>query len=253
MPGSLDSFHRVRAVRRRVEQPWLPELVRFDRYRGRRLLEVGCGAGFDAYDICSAGADYTGIDITPQNVERTSRALIDGGFTSKIVQADAEQLPFPDASFDVVFSNGVLHHTPDIRSALREAWRVLRPEGDAWVIVYHRNSIFHWVSLFLVDHILRLGFRHMSFRERLARIEYTTSDALPLVNVYGRGEFARLMEGAGFRVDGSWVRKLNPEDLPSLPILARLWPRVPQRWLDRLGERFGWYIIVKASKAPDAS
>ncbi len=88
---------------------------------------MGCGAGFDAYRFMDSGARYTGVDITPENIERTKTHLGFYGFSPTVVQADAEHLPFSDATFDIVFSNGVLHHTPDMRAAFAEAFRVLKP------------------------------------------------------------------------------------------------------------------------------
>jgi hypothetical protein len=88
----------------------------------------------------------------------------------------------------------------------------------------------------------------MTFQERLARIEFTTADSHPLVNVYSRGEVASILERAGFAVREMWVRKLTPEDLPSLPVFRSLWRIVPRRWLDLLGRRWGWYVIARGAK-----
>jgi SAM-dependent methyltransferase len=224
-------------------------LVPFGSWQGRRVLELGCGAGFDAYEFCAAGCDYTGIDITPENPERVATHLGFYGFRPTVLVADAEQLPFGEKEFDVVFSNGVLHHTPDMSASFREAHRVLKPGGEFWVILYHRHSIFHWVSLFLVQHLVMLGFLKMPFRHRLARIEFTTADVHPLVNVYSRSEVAGILERAGFAVRDTWVRKLTPEDLPNLPVLRSLWRIVPRRWLDLLGRRWGWYVMARGVKA----
>ncbi|MBI5049149.1 MAG: class I SAM-dependent methyltransferase [Deltaproteobacteria bacterium] len=161
---------------------------------------------------------------------------------------DAENLQFKDGSFDVVFSNGVLHHTPDIEKSFREAQRVLRRGGEFWVILYHKNSVFYWISLLLFDHILKLGFLKRSFRERLSMIEYTTSKELPLVNVYSRRQLRKLLVATGFEVEAIWVRRLIEEELPPLPLLGRLWKFIPQNWLDRLGNVFGWYVIAQAKK-----
>jgi ubiquinone/menaquinone biosynthesis C-methylase UbiE len=219
--------------------------------QGKSVLEIGFGAGYDARSICAAGATYTGVDITQQNVERARDHLAGYGFTPTLLHGDAEALPFPSETFDFVFSNGVLHHTTNISAALREALRVLRPGGDAWLIVYNRDSIFHWLTIFLFDYVLKLGFRRGSFRNRLARIEYTTSDELPLVNVYSRREFERLLRDAGFEVRRTWIRKLTPEDLPAIPVFRRYWRRVPQRWLDRLAMRWGWYLVTNARRPID--
>jgi SAM-dependent methyltransferase len=247
-PGTKEFFEQARERRRTEELPFLHELVPFDTWKGKRVLELGCGVGFDAFDLCAAGCEYTGIDITPENPERTTIHLGFYGYRPKVMVADAEVLPFDAGSFDIVFSNGVLHHTPDMSASFREAYRVLKPGGEFWVILYHRHSIFHWVSLFLVQHLLMLGFLKMPFRDRLARIEFTTADEHPLVNVYSRSEVAGCLERAGFAVRDTWVRKLTPEDLPNLPVLRSLWRNLPRRWLDLLGRRWGWYVIARGVK-----
>jgi len=109
--------------------PWLEDVVPFASFSGKDVLEIGCGAGFDAYNFITRGAVYTGIDITPENIKRTTKHLSLYSLIGEIYEADAEKLPFPDESFDVVYSNGVLHHTPDIEKAFSEAFRVLRKGG----------------------------------------------------------------------------------------------------------------------------
>ena len=165
-----------------------------------------------------------------------------------MVEGDAENLQFKDESFDIVFSIGVLHHTPDIGKGFGESYRVLKHGGEAWIIVYHRNSIFYWITLFLVEHVLKFGFLKRKFSERLSMIEYTTSKELPIVNVYSRSVLKRMLKDAGFAVQSLWVRKLVKEDLPALPLLGRLGRFIPQRWLDFLGKAFGWYLIARAKK-----
>ena len=247
-PGTRGFFEKVLASRSRHELPWLFELIPFSSFRGKKVLELGCGAGYDAFEFCRNQADYTGIDITPENIERTRHHLALFGYAPRLEEADAEALPFADDAFDVVFSNGVLHHTPNLENSFQEAHRVLRPGGSFWVLLYHKNSIFHWLSLWLTNHILRGGFRHQSFTDRLSRIEFTTSSSLPLVNVYTRRQLRERLRAAGFRGDEMYVRKLVAADLPDIPVLRRLWARIPQRVLDKLGKRWGWYVIAHAVK-----
>jgi SAM-dependent methyltransferase len=247
-PGTMEFFRKVLERRNGYEMPWLLQVVPFGEFAGRTVLEIGCGAGYDAVAFCRHGARYLGFDIVGRNV-RIARAHLEHlGLEATFFRADAENVPVREGGVDVVFSNGVLHHTPDILTAFREALRVLRRGGEFWVIIYHRDSIFYWVKLYLWDHLLKRGYRERSFRERLSMIEYTTSDALPLVNVYSRGQLRRLLKEAGFLVRSIRVRKLLREDLPDLPVLWRVWRHIPQRWLDRIGTRFGWYVIAHAVK-----
>jgi ubiquinone/menaquinone biosynthesis C-methylase UbiE len=247
-PGTKEFFETVLQKRSTYEFTWIRELLPFEAMRGKKVLELGCGAGYDAYEFCRHGADYTGIDIAPENPARTKRHLQFYGYTPHVRQGDAENLAFPDQSFEVVFSNGVLHCTPDMEKSFREARRVLKNGGVFWVSVYHRNSIFYWVTLFLINHLLAFGFLRKSFKDRLAMIEYTTSGETPLVNVYSRSGLRKILRKCGFQVESIWVRKLVKEDLPAARVLGYIWGLIPQSVLDGVGKIWGWYVIAKAKK-----
>jgi SAM-dependent methyltransferase len=247
-PGTREFFQKVLAQRSAYEVPWLFELIPFASFAQKRVLELGCGAGYDAYQFCRQGADYFGIDIAPENPGRTRRHLGYYGCTPTVMQADAEHLCFRDHSFEVIFSNGVLHHTPDIGLSFREAHRVLKPQGEFWVIVYHRDSLFFWVNLLLYHHIVKLGFLQHSLAELLSGVECGTSEARPLVQVFSRRGLQSLLEKNGFVVEGLWVRKLRREDFPAPGRFKPLYERIPQRWLDSWEKVLGWYVIAKATK-----
>ncbi len=247
-PGTREFFDRVLEKRTCYEQPWLFEVVPFASFKGQRVLEVGCGAGYDAYTFCNEGAEYTGLDLTPENIERARTHLGFYGFHPTIVQGDCERLPFADESFDAVYSNGVLHHTPDIEAAFREVARVLVPGGSFWVLVYDRHSIFHAITLYVFTYLLTGRWRRETMADIRSDIEYTTGTGRPLVNVYSRSEVKRLLARAGLRADGTWVRKLTIEDLPAPGKLGWLWRRVPQRALDAVASVAGWYVIAHAVK-----
>src|SRR5207302_5586412 len=124
-----------------------PEIVAFADFvsaRGKRVLEVGVGMGADCVRFAQAGAQVTGVDLTERAVEITRGRLEEEGLDGDVRVADAESLPFPDDSFDLVYSWGVLHHTPDPVAAITEARRVLAPGGRLKVMLYHRRS---WTAL----------------------------------------------------------------------------------------------------------
>jgi ubiquinone/menaquinone biosynthesis C-methylase UbiE len=243
-PGTREYFETARTWRSAHDVPWQYAIVPFASWRDKEVLEIGCGAGFDAHEICRNGARYTGVDITPENIQRTRQHLDLDGFLADLRVADAEQLPFGDGSFDIVFSSGVLHHVPDIEQAFGEARRVLREDGEFWVILYHRDSIFHWLTMGLWEHVLHGGFRHRSFKERVAMIEDTTSPELPIVNVYSRAQVRSLLERSGFAPKRVWVRKLEHADLPA----SRRFMWIPRSWLDVAARYWGWYVIARAVK-----
>lgn len=154
--GTLQTVHdfwqreacgeRYGADQDRVRYEREPEIIsfaEFDKAKGKDVLEIGVGMGADFVRWLRSGARATGVDLTERAVEITRRRVRDEGFEADVRVANAEALPFPDSSFDLVYSWGVLHHTPDTRQALREAVRVLRPGGMLKVMIYHRHS---WVA-----------------------------------------------------------------------------------------------------------
>lgn len=100
-PGSSEFFQLARLNRETHEQPWLPDVIPFSASRGKRVLEVGFGPGYDAYTFLQNGAVYSGVDITPENVERTKKHLAPFGFEPDVHLGDAEALPFADRIFDL--------------------------------------------------------------------------------------------------------------------------------------------------------
>lgn len=248
-PGTRAFFEQALRHRTEHEQPWLPHVVPFHAMRGRRVLEIGFGPGYDALTFMQSGADYSGIDITPENLVRTRRHLAHYGLEPDVQEGDAEHLPFADATFDVVYSNGVLHHVPDIAKAFAEARRVLKPAGDFHVILYHRNSLFYRVTLAIWYQVIHGGRKIETLHERLSRIEANSADERPIVNVYSRREVGELLRGAGFTVESIRVRKLTWEELPSIWFIHRFFRHIPRGLLTAFGRLVGWYVIGHGRKA----
>lgn len=139
-------------------EPNILELAQFDQAKGLQVLEIGVGAGIDFCNWVRNGAIATGIDLTEHGLQLTKEHLDLEGFspsTYKLMTADAENLPFAEGSFDVVYSYGVLHHSPDTATAFKNAFRVLKPGGKFKAMIYHSPS---WcaLNLWLYYALLRL-------------------------------------------------------------------------------------------------
>ena len=243
--GSPAFFHGVEQHRYEVYAPWLQAAVDFGSFAGQRLLEIGPGLGTDHVQFARAGAHVHAIDLTRTHLELTRQRLAQEGYTTRLARADAEQLPFADASFDAVYSFGVLHHTPDTQKAVDEARRVLKPGGRAVVSLYHRHSAFHWIATVLCRGIRRGELLTRGYRRMLAEIEHGAreSGAAPLVKVLSRRQCRRLF--AGFREvvvrsDHIDLMHVFPSRSPS--------PPATRRRVEKLAGRWGWYLTVFARK-----
>ncbi len=153
---SKEYFEEIEDVRYKL-QPEIFSFAEFTRYNSKKVLEVGVGAGTDFLQWVRAGAEAWGIDLTENACEHVRRRLELYNLKAKDIRvADSENLPFEDNSFDLVWSWGVIHHSPNTPKALYEIIRVLKPGAKAKIMIYHRHSILAY--LFWVKHAL-LKFR----------------------------------------------------------------------------------------------
>lgn len=207
-------------------EPEIAEFARFSSARGLRLLEIGLGMGSDFIRFVEGGAIATGVDITERAVEITSDRLRGRGLWARLLVADAETLPFADNSFEVVYSWGVLHHTPNTGRAIAEAWRVLRPGGELRLMLYNRHS---WVALAAwVRFGLLRGKVVTSLRRAVAHIESPGTQAFTV------DEIKKMFRMASRLVIRPTVTTWDRRYMPGLAHIA---PR-----------RFGWFLLVDAWK-----
>jgi ubiquinone/menaquinone biosynthesis C-methylase UbiE len=240
--GTREFFDAIERHRYTEYAPWMPATMGFDRFSGARLLEIGCGMGSDLLQFARGGAECTGIDITPRSVEITRHRFSLYGLTGNFMLSDGEHLPFATESFDVVYSNGVLHHTPDTVGAIREVHRVLRKGGNAKVMLYHRNSLNYWIEIVLRRGVLGAEFvRGRSAEDIMSRVvEHSEHDARPLVKVYSRKETRQLF--SLFKEVDVQVEQLSRDELRFLS------PLISDSLYQRLQNRIGWNVIVTARK-----
>jgi ubiquinone/menaquinone biosynthesis C-methylase UbiE len=252
--GTRDYFEKL-LKGRAAYAPWMAEELGYHDAKGLHILDVGCGQGIDVANFARAGASVTGIDLTPRHVELAQRHLEALGLQASIVEGDAERLPFPDRSFDRVTSNGVLHHTPRIEKALAEILRVLRPGGEARIILYNRQSFHYWLTQVIYRGVLRgaLVREHAMSRVLSTGVEYSRIGARPLVSVYSPRQARNLLRKAGFERVRSSVRHYNVSDTPITHVLVRVVPALRKpSVLDQIGRLGGWYVIASGFRPSDA-
>ena len=239
--GTREFFDAVERHRYTEYAPWMPEVMGFNDFAGARLLEVGCGMGTDLLQFARGGAKVTGVDLTPRSIEISRQHLAVYGERGDFAITDGESLPFADGSFDVVYSNGVLHHTPDTAGAVSEVHRVLRTDGQARVMLYYRNSLNYWGLIILWHGLLHGELLKHSPEDIMSRhVEVNESGGRPLVKVYSRRQARQLF--AMFREVKIQVEQLTR---PELFFLGRL---VPEKIFQGLRRSVGWNVIILARK-----
>jgi SAM-dependent methyltransferase len=227
-------------------EPYIEDFAAFQAAANRDVLEVGVGLGADHQRFAEAGARLTGIDLTERAIEHVKRRFELFGLRSNLRVDDAENLSFEHEAFDLVYSWGVIHHSPRTERAIAEIHRVLRPGGTARVMIYHKWSLVGYM---------------LWFRYALLRLRPFT----PLSEIYSRYlespgtkaftiEEARRMFAGFTRVDIRTV--LTHSDLLEsaagqrhrgvmLAVAQRLWPRFLLR---RLAVNHGLLMLITAVK-----
>jgi len=268
LPGSR-RFYELVEEHRYTKEWHIPAAAGFAATKGLRVLEIGCGLGTDGAQFAQAGADYTGIDLTDAAIELAQKRFELFKLPGTFQTDDAERLSFPNDSFDLVYSHGVLHHTPDIKAAIAEIHRVLRPGGRAEVMLYHRNSYNYRVNISMLRragvHLLRwkagvklvqmlTGEPEDSLRNHARQLKadssYLSSEQFlsqntdgagnPLARVYSREEVRNLFKDfkkvsvKTFFLNKRWI-----------PIVGSILPRSIE---SKLASRWGWHLWVYAEK-----
>jgi SAM-dependent methyltransferase len=268
-PGTRPFYELVE--KHRYTKEWhIPGAADFASARGLKVLEIGCGLGTDGAQFAKAGADYTGIDLTEAAVGLARKRFEIFNLPGKFQTADAEDLDFENESFDLVYSHGVLHHTPDTQGAVQEIHRVLRPAGRAIVMLYHRDSFNYRVNISVLR---RAGARLLRREVGVKLVNQLTGEPLdslreharllkreeraylqpeeflsqntdgagnPLARVYSKNEASELFKDFSavtlktFFLNKRW-----------LPVIGNVMPRSLE---SQLAARWGWHLWIYATK-----
>jgi len=208
----------------------LLRLVDFDGYRGKRVLDVGCGAGTDLTRFAKGGAIVSGVDISPSAIALARQNFSQQGLEADLREADGEHLPYGDGTFDLVFAHGVVQYTPNGRALVEECRRVLKPGCDAIFQVYNRIS---WLNA--LSKVMKVPLEH--------------EDA-PVLGRYSASEFRAMLTGfreiriveerfpVKSRLHGGWKGfAFNTMFVGTFNALPR-----------GLVRRFGWHLLAFCRK-----
>jgi ubiquinone/menaquinone biosynthesis C-methylase UbiE len=224
-------------------EPHIHDFADFSSARGLRVLEIGVGMGADYEQWLKAGAIATGVDLSAVSLDRCSRRCELAGLVPDLRLADAENLPFAANSFAMVYSYGVMHHSPNPAKCISEAWRVLTPGGEACIMLYHH------VSLTGIMLWLRFGlWRGQSIRQCV----YENLES-PGTKTFTRSEAFELMRDfENVSID----QVFSPGDLllhePSARFSGRfyrvIWKLFPRALIRQIGKRWGLFLLIRGKK-----
>jgi ubiquinone/menaquinone biosynthesis C-methylase UbiE len=229
-PVGTPGFFRQLDEYRYDKLNYLPRVVDFDGYREKNLLEIGCGAGIDLIRFARGGANVTGIDLSTTAIDLACKNFEQSEQNADLRVMDGECMQFVDNTFDVVYAHGVLQYTADTEKMMGEIHRVLKPGGEAIMMVYHKHS---WLSLM----------------RNLTRVPLEHEDA-PVLRKFSMSELKRLLQPfqdyrivperfpVKTRLHSGWKALLfNDVFVGAFDLMPRSWIRP-----------FGWHLMTFAIK-----
>jgi len=230
--------------------PWktipFDPLIDFDALNDKDVLEIGVGNGSHAQLLASHAKSFTGIDLTEYAVKSTSQRMRAFGLTGTVHQMDAEQMQFADCTFDFIWSWGVIHHSSNTRKVLEEMHRVLRPGGEALVMVYHRTFWEYYVQGTMLALLSRQIFKPSALHNNIQR----RSDGA-MARYYKRAEWAQLVSDLFFVTDMRiYGKKTELVPMPSGKLKDRLVGAIPNSFSRFLTNTCGWgsFLVSRLRK-----
>ena len=251
--GSREYFDEVEARKYKVE-PHIPAFADFARWNGKRVLEIGCGIGTDTINFARHGAHVTAVDLSANSIEVARRRAEVFGLSENIqfVHANAEHLSdhIPAEPYDLIYSFGVIHHTPNPARVLEQIRAFLKPDSEVRIMVYHRYS---WKVFWM---LLRHSNGKFWRMKRLIAEHSEAQTGCPVTFAYSRKEGRDLFAHAGLDVtsiDLDHIFAYRIRDYVEYRYKKVWYLRwMPEPLFRRLEKTFGWHLCIKARKAKQA-
>ncbi len=265
----LRYFQEISDRRYGIREWHVPTVAQFGSFRGKDVLEVGCGIATDGLEFAKNGANYVGVDLTPKSIEMAIERFGLFGVPGRFEVANAEErLPFADNSFDHAYSFGVIHHSPSPEKIVREIHRVLRKDGTFTVMLYNRSSINYYIEIMFLRRSMRwfllpgfmpgliatvTGFdrskleghrKILKERKNMSKQDWismnTDGPFCPLAKVYDQDEATELFKDFKNVRQEAW--EFNPEHWS---FIGRAIPDSAVKWL---GRKWGWHRMIYGQK-----
>ena len=246
--GTREYFDEVEARKYFVEQH-IPNFAQFEKWRGKRVLEIGCGIGTDSINFARAGADLTVVELSERSVEICKKRFEVYGLKAHFYRGSAEELSsfVPVGPYDLIYSFGVIHHTPNPERVLKEIKKYCSPKTEIRIMIYSKWS---WKVLWI---ILTYGKGAFWRADELVSIYSDAQTGSPVTHYYSFKDIHRLM--SHFQIIEMRKEHIFPYIVEKYInyeykwVWYFRWMPVPLfRWLER---QFGWHTLLVAKPKPD--
>ncbi|MGI4850779.1 MAG: class I SAM-dependent methyltransferase [Janthinobacterium lividum] len=240
-----DSFKKQANIRYQLE-PYILTFAEFDKATGKNVLEIGLGLGADHQQFAEAGANLYGIDITDRAVFMTRERLLLQDLKSCLIQGDAEKLPYKNNSFDLVYSWGVLHHSPNTQCAIDEVYRVLKPGQKAKIMIYHKKSIVGfmlWLRYGLAagKPFISWDYLYSNYLESPGTKAYSIQEAKKLFQSFANVNISTVLTHGDLLTSQAGQK----HESFILDIMRLIWPR---KLIKKLFSKNGLFMLIEAYK-----
>lgn len=245
--GTEEYFNQVEARKYFVE-PHIPGFAEFDKWRGKKVLEIGCGIGTDTMNFARAGAEVTAVDLSSESIKLAKKRAEVFGLSDKIqfFEANAERLSefIPPQKYDLIYSFGVVHHSPHPEKIIEQIRQnFTHRETTLKLMVYYRYS---WKVLWIL--LTEGRFQFWNLDKHVAR-NSEAQTGCPVTYSYSKKTVEDLI-GDGFRVENIFVDHIFPYYIPEYVkynyVKEWYWRMLPDSVFRALEKRFGWHLCVTA-------
>lgn len=243
--GTRQYFDEVEARKYFVE-PHIPQFAEFDKWKGKRVLEIGCGIGTDTINFARAGAKVTALDLSDKSLELAKKRAEVYGLSESITfyQANAEELSsvVPVEPYDLVYSFGVIHHTPHPERVIEQIRHFVKPGSIIKIMIYHRYS---WKALWILFVYGKGAFWKLN--ELIAKYSEAQTGS-PVTYAYSKKSIRKLLRG--FEITDIFIDHIFPYKIKNYVQYkykkVRYFRYLPKPVFRRLEKHFGWHLCVTA-------
>lgn len=231
--GTKEYFDEVEA-RRYANEPHNYTFPEFDRWKGKRVLEIGCGIGTDAVNFARAGADYTGIDLSAESVRLAKQRFEVFGLSGEIFEANAEELDSvfdPHEKFDLIYSFGVIHHAPRPERVVAHLPKLLKDDGECRVMLYAKNS---WKNM-----LIEANWDQPEAQDNCPQaVTYTKQEARELFRAFDN-----------VHVEQDFIFPWNIEHYVKYEYVKQPWfEAMPDELFKIMEKTLGWHLMITAKR-----